>query len=85
MAAQFEEDIIMAKMTDKEAFEIILAARAADAQGDEKKASRLRRSLPLPIHLAEFMKKEFGPQYLIEGGWNLSEVEEQYGKNWINR
>ena len=75
----------MAQMSDKEAFEIIQAAQSADAEGDIEKASRLRRSLPVPIHLAEFMKKEFGPQYLIDGGWNLSEIEAQYGKDWINR
>lgn len=75
----------MAKLTREEEFKIIQQAQAAEARGDSEEAHRIRLRLPLPIHLAEFMKKELGPQYLIEGGWNLSEVEEQYGKDWINR
>jgi len=85
MAAQFEEEIIMAKMTDKEAFEIIQAAHAAEARGDKEEAHRMRLRLPLAPHLAEFMKQEFGAQYLLDIGANLSEVEAQYGKDWISR
>ena len=75
----------MTKLTREEKFEILLQADAAEERGDEAEASRLRRLIPLPIHLAEFMKEEFGPQYLIEGGWNISEIEEEYGKDWIHR
>lgn len=75
----------MAKMTDKEAFEIIQAAHAAEARGDRVAAHSIRLRLPLAPHLAEFMKKEFGAQYLIDTGANLSEVEEQYGTDWISR
>lgn len=75
----------MAKMTDKEAFEIIQAVHAAEARGDKEEAHRIRLRLPLAPHLAEFMKQEFGAQYLLDIGANLSEVEAQYGKDWISR
>jgi len=75
----------MAKMTDKEAFEIIQAVHAAEARGDKAEAHRIRLRLPLAPHLAEFMKQEFGAQYLLDTGANLSEVEAQYGKDWISR
>lgn len=75
----------MATLTKNERFKILQDAQAAEARGDFAEASRLARTLPLPIHLAEFMKKEFGPQYLIEGGWNLSEIEDKHGKDWVVR
>jgi hypothetical protein len=38
---------------------------------------------PLPPYLAEFAKSHFGVDFLIEGGFNLSEAEEEFGKDWL--
>ncbi|WP_243545467.1 hypothetical protein [Pseudodesulfovibrio tunisiensis] len=75
----------MAILTREEKFQILRAARLAEERGDKDEADRLRRKLPLPLHLAQFMKDEFGPEYLIQGDWNLSEIEASHGKDWIAR
>lgn len=75
----------MSTLTKAERLKILQDAQAAEARGDFAEAGRLARSLPLPIHLAEFMKKEFGSEYLVDGGWNLSEIEDKHGKDWVTR
>ena len=75
----------MATLTKDERFKILQAARAAEARGHREEAHRIRLRLPLPVHLAEFMKQEFGAQYLLDIGANLSEIEAQHGKDWITR
>jgi hypothetical protein len=69
----------MPTLTREERFKILQEAHAAEKRGDREEAHRMRLRLPLPVHLAEFMKKEFGAQYLIDIGANLSEVEALYG------
>jgi len=60
------------------------AAELRDA-GDKKGASRLLRTAPMPPFLAKIMKEKMGPDYLINGGWNLSEAEAEFGPDWISR
>jgi hypothetical protein len=54
-------------------------------QGKLEEATRLRRSIPIEPWLAEWGKKYMGADFLINGGWNLSEAEEVYGKDWLSR
>lgn len=75
----------MAQLSRSERIAILDASLDAEERGDREEAERLAKKLPLPLHLAEFMKEEFGAQYLVDGGWNLSEVEAQCGKDWINK
>jgi len=42
--------------------------------GDEEGISRLIRSMPMPPHLAKIAKEKIGVDFLINGGWNLSEA-----------
>jgi len=51
--------------------------------GDEEGAMRLMKTVPMPPYLAKVMKEKVGPDYLISGGWNLSEAE--FGPDWISR
>ena len=60
------------------------AAELRDA-GDKEGASRLLRTAPMPPFLAKIMKEKMGPDYLINGGWNLSEAEAEFGPDWISR
>ena len=53
--------------------------------GDEEGYDRLMRSVPMPPYLAKIMKEKMGVDYLINGGWNLSEAEAEFGNNWLNR
>ncbi|MDR0442132.1 MAG: hypothetical protein LBH44_01835 [Treponema sp.] len=53
--------------------------------GDREGYSRLIRSAPMPSYLAKVMKEKMGVDYLINGGWNLSEAEADFGTDWLNR
>ena len=51
--------------------------------GDKEGASRLVRSIPMPPYLAKVAKEKIGLDFLINGGWNLSEVEAEFGPDWL--
>jgi len=53
--------------------------------GDEEGYDRLIRSIPMPPYLAKVMKEKMGVDYLIKGGWNLTEAEAKFGLNWLSR
>ncbi|MCL2806065.1 MAG: hypothetical protein FWD26_09015 [Treponema sp.] len=52
--------------------------------GDREGFSRLIRTVPMPPYLAKVMKEKMGVDFLLEGGWNLSEVEAEFGPNWLS-
>jgi hypothetical protein len=52
--------------------------------GDREGYSRLLRTAPMPPYLAKVMKDKMGADFLIQGGWNLSEAEAEFGQNWLN-
>ena len=45
----------------------------------------LREEMPLAPYLAEFAKKRLGPDFLINGGFNLSEAEAEFGEDWLTK
>ena len=47
--------------------------------GDREGYSRLIRSAPMPPYLAKVAKETMGADFLIQGGWNLSEAEAEFG------
>jgi hypothetical protein len=53
--------------------------------GDKEGASRLTRSIPMPPYLAKMAKEKMGMDFLINGGWNLSEAEAEFGSDFINQ
>ena len=52
--------------------------------GDREGYSRLMRTAPLPPYLAKVMKEKMGLNFLLNSGWNLSEVEEEFGSTWLS-
>jgi len=52
--------------------------------GDREGYSRLIRTAPLPPYLAKVMKEKIGLEFLLKSGWNLSEVEAEFGHNWLS-
>jgi hypothetical protein len=72
-------------MTDEEkittAYKASLLRRAGDEQGYE----RLTKTIPLPPYLAKIAKEKIGIDFLINGGWNLSEAEVEFGSDWLNK
>jgi hypothetical protein len=53
--------------------------------GDKAGSSRLTRSIPMPPYLAKIMKEKVGVDFLINGGWNLSEAEAEFGSDWLRQ
>ena len=52
--------------------------------GDEEAGRRLLRTAPMPPYLAKVMKDKMGAEFLIKGGYNLSEAEAEFGSNWLS-
>ena len=72
-------------MTLDEKLAISCKAAELSKAGDEEGASRLIRTAPMPPYLAKVMKEKMGVDFLINGGWNLSEAEAEFGQGWLNR
>ena len=53
--------------------------------GDKEGYSRLTRTIPLPPFMAKIAKEKIGVDFLIQGGWNLSEAEAEFGPDWLDR
>ncbi len=53
--------------------------------GDLEGYDRLIRSIPMPPYLAKIYKEKVGVEHLINGGWNLSEAEAEFGADWLSR
>jgi hypothetical protein len=53
--------------------------------GDREGYMRLMKTAPMPPYLAKVAKEKIGADFLINGGWNLSEAEAEFGKDWISK
>jgi len=52
-------------------------------EGKFDEAKYAERKIPLAPYLAKFLKDHLGVDALLNGGWNLSEAEAEYGPNWL--
>jgi hypothetical protein len=62
----------------RKAFELLDA-------GDREGFSRTIRTAPMPPYLAKVAKEKIGVDFLINGGWNLSEAEAEFGSDWLTK
>jgi len=72
-------------MTLGEKLTIACKAAALHDAGDTEGWSRLIRSAPMPPYLAKVAKEKIGVDFLINGGWNLSEAEAEFGSDWLTK
>ena len=72
-------------MTLDEKLDISLRAFELLDSGDREGYSRLIRTAPMPPYLAKICKETMGAERLINGGWNLSEAEAEFGPGWLDR
>ena len=70
-------------MTLDEKLDIACRAAALRQAGDEEGATRLLRTAPLPPYLAKVMKEKVGADFFTDAGYNLSEAEAEFGKDWL--
>jgi hypothetical protein len=54
-------------------------------RGDKEGYARTMAKIPMPPYMAKIIKDYFGADTLKKMNWNMSEVEEEYGPDWINK
>jgi len=66
---------------------LAIGCKAAELRraGDKEGARRLLRTAPLPPYLAKVIKEKVGLDVLLSTGWNMSEVEAEFGKEWLSK
>jgi len=70
-------------MTLDEKLAISHRAIALKQAGDHEGYISLMKTAPMPPYIAKVMKEKMGADFLINSGWNLSEAEAEFGKNWL--
>lgn len=53
--------------------------------GDKEGYMNLTKTIPLPPYLAKVIKEKVGLDVLLSGGWNLYEVEAEFGSDWLSK
>ena len=53
--------------------------------GDKEGCSRLTRTIPMPPWLAKIIKEKVGLEFFERYEWNLSEVEAEFGPDFLNK
>jgi hypothetical protein len=73
-------------MTLDEKFAIADKALEFKNAGNTEEYERImRQELPLAPYLAEFAKNRLGSDFLVKGGFNLSEAEAEFGQHWLSK
>lgn len=72
-------------MSVSEKLDILHKSFALEDAGDIEGADRLMKTLPLPPYIAKVTKEKEGLDALLSSGWNLSEVEAEFGADWLKK
>jgi hypothetical protein len=72
-------------MTLDEKLATINRAIEMEKSGDLEGYENLVRSIPLPPYIAKVMKEKVGIEFFKRYNWNLSEVEAEFGPDYISR
>ena len=70
-------------MTLDEKLAIGCKAAELSKAGDEEGATRLMKTVPMPHYIAKVIKEKVGLDILLNTGWNMAEVEAEYGSEWL--
>ena len=70
-------------MTHEERAQIRSKAMEALKRHDVAESNRLMKLIPLSLAMAKMLAYNHGKQWLIDEGWDLSEVETEYGPEWL--
>lgn len=71
------------QLTHEQRLDILTRSLDASARGDDAESLRIAQQKPITPWVAKGIKEIFGAEYLE--GWDLSEAEAAYGKDWLNR
>jgi len=72
-------------MTLEEKIDISYKACMLRRAGDHEGYSRLTRTIPMPPWLAKIIKEKVGLEFFDRYNWNLSEVEAEFGSDFLNK
>jgi hypothetical protein len=72
-------------MTLDEKLSLSIKAGELKKAGKIDEYERLMKSLPMPPYLAKFAKEKIGVDFLLQGGWNLTEADTEYGHDWLTK
>lgn len=72
-------------MSPEEKTKMFNLARKLEAEGKNEEAEKIEMQIPLAPHLAMALKEVFGSEHVKNSGFNLSEAEEEYGKDWLDK
>jgi len=73
-------------MTEYEKAAIFRRSMALEKEGKLEEAEAVWRTIPLPAYLAKVVKDKWqAGDWLKTSGWNLSEAEAAFGKDWLDR
>ena len=72
-------------MTLDEKLAIACKAAALSDAGDRDGYLRLMKTVPMPPYLAKVFKEKVGLDILLQTGWNMSEVEAEFGSGYLNK
>ena len=73
----------MKTMSLDEKTQIALKSVELRNAGKKEEATELMKTLPLPPYLVKILVECFGAEAMRESGWDLSEAEAEYGKDWL--
>jgi hypothetical protein len=65
--------------------DIVMKSIELEKQGRFEEADRLRSKAPLVPYLAKFYKEHLGVDALLQGGWDLSAAEAEFGPDWLEK
>jgi hypothetical protein len=73
-------------MTVHEKLAILMKIIELEKQGKTEEAEKMHREvIPMLPYMAKWVKDHLGADSLIEGGWNLTEANVEYGEDWLTR
>jgi hypothetical protein len=61
----------------------IIQINQLELAGKHEEAAAVRRGTPIEPWLAKAAKEAEGPEFVRNCGWDLSEVEAEFGHNWL--
>jgi len=73
------------EMTLDEKLAVGVKAAELWKNGDKEGSDLLIKAIPLPPYQAKVIKEKVGLDILLNGGWNLSEVEAEFGHSWLSK
>ncbi len=71
--------------SDKEAISKLGELFEAFDCGDEERAMRIARQFPLAPSVARAVKNAMGAEFLRRSGFDLSQAEKAFGKDWMDQ